>query len=108
MTAAASPSLPDTPSASGVRALLFPLAIALAVGLDYFDNSAFSFFISDIAGGIGAPPDELIWSSSAYAVAGVLGILQHQWWVERLATATISAPACCRAQPNVRLLVKSN
>lgn len=85
MTAAApTPALPDAPAASGLRTLLFPLAIALAVGLDYFDNSAFSFFISDIAGGIGAPPDELIWSSSAYAVAGVLGILQHQWWVERL------------------------
>lgn len=81
---APAPGLPDTPAASGLRALLFPLAIALAVGLDYFDNAAFSFFISDIAGGIGAPPDELIWSSSAYAVAGVLGILQHQWWVERV------------------------
>ncbi|MGE8065070.1 MFS transporter [Pseudomonas sp. NPDC089569] len=66
------------------RSFLFPLAIALSVGLDYFDNSAFSFFIGEIAGGIGAPPDELIWSSSAYAVASVLGILQHQWWVERL------------------------
>lgn len=74
----------ETAEATGLRALLLPLAIALSVGLDYFDNSSFSFFISEIAGGIGAPPDELIWSSSAYAVAGVLGILQHQWWVERI------------------------
>ncbi|MDU9393316.1 MFS transporter [Pseudomonas sp. zfem002] len=75
---------PGAPQAGGWRGLLFPLAIALCVGLDYFDNAAFAFFIRDIAGGVGAPPDELVWSSSAYAVAGVLGILQHQWWVERV------------------------
>ncbi|WP_250454601.1 MFS transporter [Caballeronia sp. ATUFL_M2_KS44] len=62
----------------------FPWAIALATGLDYFDNSIFSFFTSYIAGGINASPDELVWSSSAYAVASVLGILQQQWWVERV------------------------
>ena len=50
----------------------------------------FSFFTSYIAGGINASPDELVWSSSAYAVAAVLGILQQQWWVERL-----RLPALC-------------
>ncbi|KWF30902.1 MFS transporter [Burkholderia pseudomultivorans] len=63
---------------------LFPLAIAIATGLDYFDNASFSFFTSYIAGGINASPDELVWAASAYAVASVLGILQQQWWVERL------------------------
>ncbi len=62
----------------------FPWAIALATGLDYFDNAGFAFFTSYIAGGINSSPDELVWSSSAYAVASVLGILQQQWWVERL------------------------
>ena len=55
-----------------------------STGLDYFDNAIFSFFASYIAGGVNASPDELVWSSSAYAVAAVLGILQQQWWVERL------------------------
>lgn len=63
---------------------LFPWAIALATGLDYFDNSVFAFFTSYIAGGINASSDELVWASSAYAVASVLGILQQQWWIERL------------------------
>ncbi|SAK84368.1 major facilitator transporter [Caballeronia hypogeia] len=63
---------------------LFPWAIALATGLDYFDNSVFAFFTSYIAGGVNASPDELVWASSAYAVASVLGILQQQWWIERL------------------------
>jgi MFS family permease len=63
---------------------LFPWAIALATGLDYFDNSIFSFFTSYIAGGINASPDELVWASSAYAVTSVLGILQQQWWIERI------------------------
>ncbi|MCO5397799.1 MFS transporter [Ralstonia soli] len=63
---------------------IFPWAIALATGLDYFDNTAFSFFISHMAGGLNASPDELVWSSSSYAVASVLGILQQQWLVERL------------------------
>ncbi|WP_250474794.1 MFS transporter [Caballeronia sp. GAFFF1] len=62
----------------------FPWAIALATGLDYFDNAVFSFFTSYIAGGINASADELVWASSAYAVASVLGILQQQWWIERL------------------------
>jgi hypothetical protein len=34
-------------------------------------------------GGVNASPDELVWASSAYAVAAVLGILQQEWWVER-------------------------
>ncbi|SAL45955.1 major facilitator transporter [Caballeronia peredens] len=63
---------------------LFPWAIALATGLDYFDNSVFSFFTSYIAGGINATPDELVWASSAYAVTSVLGILQQQWWIEQI------------------------
>jgi MFS family permease len=62
----------------------FAWAIALATGLDYFDNSIFSFFTSYIAGGINASSDELVWASSAYAVASVLGILQQQWWIERI------------------------
>ncbi|KND57204.1 Permease of the major facilitator superfamily [Candidatus Paraburkholderia schumanniana] len=66
------------------RADSFAWAIALATGLDYFDNSIFSFFTSYIAGGINASSDELVWASSAYAVASVLGILQQQWWIERI------------------------
>ncbi|MGN6387937.1 MAG: MFS transporter [Burkholderiaceae bacterium] len=56
--------------------------MALATGLDYFDNAIFSFFVGYIAAGLHASPDELVWSSSAYAAAAVLGILQQQWWVE--------------------------
>jgi MFS transporter, DHA2 family, multidrug resistance protein len=68
----------------GLRGFGFPWAIAFATGLDYFDNSIFSFFTSYIAGGINASADELVWSTSAYAVTSVLGILQQQWWIERL------------------------
>ncbi|MBP0589674.1 MFS transporter [Paraburkholderia sp. LEh10] len=71
-------------TAGRLREDFFPWAIALATGLDYFDNTIFSFFTGYIAGGVNASPDELVWSSSAYAVASVLGILQQQWWVERL------------------------
>ncbi len=67
-----------------VRTFLLPWALALAVGLDYFDNSMFSFYTIRIAGGIDAPPDELIWASSAYAVASVIGILGYSWWIERI------------------------
>jgi MFS family permease len=76
----------SSPAVSAVRLRgdLFPWVLALATGLDYFDNAIFSFFASYIAGGVNASPDELVWSSSAYAVAAVLGILQQQWWVERL------------------------
>ncbi|MGQ7937631.1 MFS transporter [Paraburkholderia sp. D1E] len=63
---------------------LLPWAIALAVGIDYFDNTIFSFFTSYIAGGINASPDELVWSSTAYATTSVLGIVQQQWLIERL------------------------
>ncbi|WP_087735036.1 MFS transporter [Paraburkholderia piptadeniae] len=63
---------------------LFPWAVALSVGLDYFDNTMFPFFNGYIAGGINVPPDELVWSSSAYAVASVLGIVQQQWLIERM------------------------
>jgi MFS transporter, DHA2 family, multidrug resistance protein len=63
---------------------VFAWSIALATGIDYFDNAIFAFFTSYIAGGINASADELVWSSSAYAVASVLGILQQQWWIERL------------------------
>jgi MFS family permease len=63
---------------------VFAWSIALATGLDYFDNAIFAFFTSYIAGGINASADELVWASSAYAVASVLGILQQQWWIERL------------------------
>ncbi|MBN3768284.1 MULTISPECIES: MFS transporter [Burkholderia] len=67
-----------------LRSDLLPWAIALSVGIDYFDNSIFSFFTSYIAGGINASPDELVWSSTAYATASVLGIVQQQWLIERL------------------------
>lgn len=60
-----------------------PWAIAFAVGIDYFDNTIFSFFTSYIAGGINASPDELVWSSTAYATTSVLGIVQQQWVIER-------------------------
>ena len=71
-------------SAAQWRDLLLPWALALVTGIEYFDNAIFSFFASYIAGGINASPDELVWSSSAYAVAAVLGILQQQWWTNRL------------------------
>ncbi|TDV17213.1 MFS transporter [Paraburkholderia caballeronis] len=71
-------------SAARLRGDFYPWVLAVATGLDYFDNAIFSFFASYIAGGINASPDELVWSSSTYAVAAVLGILQQQWWVERV------------------------
>jgi len=71
-------------SAARLRGDFFPWVLALATGLDYFDNAIFSFFASYIAGGVNASPDELVWSSSTYAVTAVLGILQQQWWVERI------------------------
>ncbi|MEM5437144.1 MFS transporter [Paraburkholderia diazotrophica] len=71
-------------SADKLRGDFFPWVLAVVTGLDYFDNAIFSFFASYIAGGINASPDELVWSSSAYAVAAVLGILQQQWWVDRV------------------------
>ncbi|OZI30794.1 MFS transporter [Bordetella genomosp. 10] len=67
-----------------LRKDFFPWAIALAVGIDYFDNTLFGTFTSYIAGGINASPDELVWSSTAYATASVLGIVQQQWLAERL------------------------
>jgi MFS family permease len=70
-------------SVEKLRGDFFPWVLAVVTGLDYFDNSIFSFFTSYIAGGINASPDELVWASSAYALAAVLGILQQQWWVER-------------------------
>ncbi|MGF6597051.1 MFS family permease [Paraburkholderia sp. GAS448] len=79
----AAPSRVPRFSATRLRGDFFPWALALVTGLDYFDNAVFSFFASYIAGGVNASPDELVWSSSAYAVAAVLGILQQQWWVER-------------------------
>jgi MFS family permease len=72
------------PGANILRSSLFSWVLAAVTGLDYFDNAIFSFFASHIAGGINASPDKLVWSSSAYAVAAVLGILQQQWWVDRL------------------------
>jgi MFS transporter, DHA2 family, multidrug resistance protein len=66
------------------RSDLLPWAIALSVAIDYFDNTIFSFFTSYIAGGINASPDELVWSSTAYATTSVLGIVQQQWLIERL------------------------
>ncbi|RQH07418.1 MFS transporter [Paraburkholderia dinghuensis] len=71
-------------SVERLRGDFYPWVMAFATGLDYFDNAIFSFFASYIAGGINASPDELVWASSTYAVAAVLGILQQQWWVERV------------------------
>lgn len=80
----AAPGRPPLWSAANLRGDFFPWVLAIVTGLDYFDNAAFSFFASYIAGGINASPDELVWASSAYAVTAVLGILQQQWWVDRL------------------------
>ena len=71
-------------SVARLRGDCFPWVLALVTGLDYFDNTIFSFFASYIAGGVNASPDELVCASSAYAVGAVLGILQQQWWVDRL------------------------
>jgi hypothetical protein len=54
-----------------ILADLLPWVIALATGLEFFDNALFSVFAVHIAGGINASPDELVWASSAYAVASV-------------------------------------
>ncbi len=75
--------LPDS-HRSRMAARVLPWVIATATALEYFDNALFSFFAVHIAGGINASPDELVWASSAYAVAAVLGILQQQWWVGRV------------------------
>lgn len=64
--------------------MAFPWALALVTGIDYFDSALFSFFSSYIAGGINASTDELVWSASSYAIAAVIGILQQQWWVDRV------------------------
>lgn len=74
----AAPGRPPLWSAANLRGDFFPWVLAIVTGLDYFDNAAFSFFASYIAGGINASPDELVWASSAYAVTAVLGILQQQ------------------------------
>lgn len=74
--------LPDV--SARISAAILPWTIALATGLDYFDNAIFSFFVSHMAGGVNAAPDELIWSSSAYTAAAILGILGQQWWVEHI------------------------
>ncbi|KVE33009.1 MFS transporter [Burkholderia sp. TSV86] len=80
----APPSRPPLWSTANLRGDFFPWVLAIVTGLDYFDNAIFSFFASYIAGGINASPDELVWASSAYAVTAVLGILQQQWWIDRL------------------------
>ncbi|MBZ6386775.1 MFS transporter [Pantoea piersonii] len=64
--------------------IFFPLTIALCVGLEFFDSTFFSFYARYIAGGINAPADELVWSTSLYAVASVVGILQQSWLIERI------------------------
>jgi len=81
MTAPMSSS--PSPMTEQLRGTVFPWVLALITGLDYFDNVSFSFFTRYIAGGINASPDELVWSSSIYAVAALFGILQQQWWVNR-------------------------
>ncbi|MDR5662642.1 MFS transporter, partial [Burkholderia cenocepacia] len=54
------PGRPPLWSRANLRGDLFPWALALVTGIDYFDNAVFSFFASYIAGGINASPDELV------------------------------------------------
>ncbi|MCL1960308.1 MAG: MFS transporter [Desulfovibrionaceae bacterium] len=68
----------------GAAAAVLPWVIGAIIGIDYFDNALFSFFSIYIAGGVSSAVDELVWSSSAYALGAVLGILQQRLWVERL------------------------
>lgn len=77
--------LPSYPSfGQGLHNGIFRWALAALVGLDYFDQAIFSFFAPYIAGGINASIDELVWSSSTYAVGAVLGILQQRHLSQRL------------------------
>lgn len=66
------------------RAAFLPWVLALITALDFFDSVIFSFFASYIATGVGASLAQYVWLSSGYAVAAILGILQQEWWVERL------------------------
>lgn len=72
--------MPASPS----RAALLPWVLALVTALDFFDSVMFSFFAGAIAAGAGASLAEFVGISSGYAVAAILGILQQEWWVERL------------------------
>ncbi|HAT1642300.1 TPA: multidrug efflux MFS transporter [Raoultella ornithinolytica] len=95
--------------------MLYSLAIALCVGLEFFDSAFFSFFASYIAGGVNAPADELVWSTSLYAVTSVLGILQQSWLVQRtgykgylilcLLGFSIASVAICFAESSGQLAV---
>jgi MFS family permease len=71
-------------TAQRLRPALLPWVIALVTALDYFDSAIFSFFVRAIADGVHASLTEFVWVASGYAVAAVLGILQQEWWVERL------------------------
>lgn len=94
---------------------LFPLAIALFVGMEFFDSTCFSFFASYIAGGVNASADELVWSTSLYAVASVAGILQQSWLVQRagyrwyltfcMLGFSIGAIAVCFAESSAELAI---
>ncbi|MGC4029808.1 MAG: MFS transporter [Steroidobacteraceae bacterium] len=107
-----SPS-PRSGHSTGLPERLFPWALGSCVFLDYFDNSMFSFFAGHIAGGVHASPDELVLAFSAYAVASVLGILQQQWWVERLGYRryisgcvllfALASVACCFTESSAEL-----
>lgn len=66
------------------RNAFFPWVIALVTALDYFDSAIFSFFSSYIAVGVSASLTHFIWVSGGYAAAAIIGILQQEWWVERL------------------------
>ncbi|NIY49253.1 MFS transporter [Cedecea colo] len=81
ITTGVSTSCHNEPALS--QLILYSLAIALCVGLEFFDSAFFSFFASYIAGGVNASADELVWSTSLYAVTSVLGILQQSWLVQR-------------------------
>ena len=56
-------------SRANLRADLLPWALALVTGIDYFDNAAFSFFASYIAGGIPNSPGNMVrWLRVPHAV----------------------------------------
>lgn len=67
-----------------LRSVFLPWVLALITALDYFDSAIFYFFASYIASGVSASLAQFVWFSSGYAVAAILGILQQEWWVERL------------------------
>lgn len=54
---------------------LFLWVFVFVIGIDYFDNVVFLFFVSYIVGGINVLFDEFVWLLSVYVVMVVFGIL---------------------------------